>query len=145
MIESVNSLTAPTHSTAGANTPGGVADEGTEDPLSQIGAVLSAHLKSLQWISSTVQDVESKVGEAEAKVREASGGGKGGRTVAHGNNRSLGGYGSGSMTSSFGSGGREGSLTGSGAPLAGFGNMSLRGSEGPRARGFGLGSSTYRA
>lgn len=144
MIESVNSLTAPTQSsTAGANTPGGAVDEGAEDPLSQIAQVLSSHLKSLQWIGSTVQEVEGKVGEAETKVREASGG-KGGRTVSHTPNKSTAGYGSGSMTSSFGSGGREGSLTGSGAPLAGFGNMSLRGSEGPRARGFGLGSSTYR-
>jgi hypothetical protein len=40
---------------------------------------------------------------------------------------------------------RESSSGGSGGiPLSAFGSMSLRGSEPPRPRGFGLGSSTYR-
>lgn len=130
MIESVNSLTAPTQSSS--NTLNGSANpdadgQGSEDPLTQIAAVLNAHLKSLQWIDATVQEVETKVGDAEIKVREAA---SGGRSGAHNAGRSV---------------GREGSGGGNGGmPLSAFGGMSLRGSEAPRPRGFGLGSSTYR-
>ena len=134
MIESVNSLTAPTQSSSnplnGSTNPD-TDGQGSEDPLTQIAAVLNAHLKSLQWIDATVQEVETKVGEAEVKVREAAGGSRSG---AHNAGRSVGSAG---MRESSNGGG-------SGMPLSSFGSMSLRGSEAPRPRGFGLGSSTYR-
>jgi hypothetical protein len=135
MIESVNSLTAPTQASStsinGSTSPD-VDGQGSEDPLTQIAAVLNAHLKSLQWIETTVQEVEAKVGEAEVKVRDVAGGGRSG---SHKAGRSIGG-GSALRESSSGGGG--------GVPLSAFGSMSLRGSEPPRPRGFGLGSSTYR-
>jgi len=130
MIESVNSLTAPTQSSSGNADSSGLDDgQGAEDPLNQIGAVLNAHLKSLYWIDATVKEVESKVAEAEMKVKDAAGGG------AAGSSRKLG-------ASTLGGAGMRESM--SGVPLGQFGNMSLRGSEGPRSRGFGLGGSTYR-
>jgi len=135
MIESVNSLTAPTQpSTTSINgsSNADADDQGSEDPLTQIAAILNAHLKSLQWIDATVQEVEAKVSEAEVKVRETAGGGRSG---THNAGRGVGGS-AGLRESSTGSSG--------GMPLSAFGNLSLRGSEPPRPRGFGLGSSTYR-
>jgi hypothetical protein len=131
MIESVNSLTAPTQSSFNSASGSSGADgdpQGNEDPLTQIAAVLNAHLKSLQWIDVTVQEVENKVNEAESKLREAAGG----RTVPSNNTRNL----------AFGNSLRDSSS--GNLPVSAFGSMSLRGSEGPRQRGFGLGSSTYR-
>lgn len=108
MIESVNSLTVPTQS-AGAGTSGDSDGQRAEDPLTQIAAVLNAHLKSLTWINATVQEVEGKVAEAESKVKEVAGGGR----VVHHPTRSLGvsALGMGSSISREGSGA-------SGAPLA---------------------------
>ncbi|KAG8783325.1 FG-nucleoporin nsp1, partial [Serendipita sp. 398] len=137
MIESVNSLTAPTQSSTSNVTTGADSDaQGSEDPLMQIATVLNAHLKSLQWIDTTVQEVETKIVEAETKVKGLSGGGGSGGGRTHQSVRSIGGP---SMTSNIT---REGSGGSSMSSLAGFGNMSLRASEGPRARGFGLGSSS---
>lgn len=131
MIESVNSLTAPTHKTSTTNADNAsLDDQGAEDPLNQIGAVLNAHLKSLYWIDSTVKEVETKVTEAEARVKEVAGG------RVNSSNRKLG------VSSLGGSMTRESSS--GGVPLGQFGSMSLRGSEGPRQRGFGLKSSQLK-
>src|SRR6266404_1825154 len=53
MIESVNALTLPNspHAISSDSCAGG--KKADEDPLQQIGAVLNAHLKSLQWIDET--------------------------------------------------------------------------------------------
>lgn len=129
MIESVNSLTAPTQSSAHADKSSLDDGQGLEDPLNQIGQVLNAHLKSLYWIDNTVKEVEAKVNEAEEKVKDATGGGTSSRRLG---------------ASKLGASSLGGASGNQGLPLGQFGSMSLRASEGPRARGFGLGSSTYR-
>jgi nuclear pore complex protein Nup62 len=126
MIESVNALTLPNspHATSSdSSTSGKKADE---DPLQQIGAVLNAHLKSLQWIDETIRDVEGKVKEAERRMDGSAMGasvlGRGGFTLGE--------------TLRAGAPGGE-------LPAA-FADMALRQSEGPRQRGFGLGSTMRR-
>ena len=125
MIESVNALTLPNspHATSSDASAGG--KKADEDPLQQIGAVLNAHLKSLQWIDETVRDVEGKVKEAERRV----GGSAMGASVL-----GRGGF---ALDETMRSGTSGGELP------AAFAGMALRQSEGPRQRGFGL-SSTMR-
>lgn len=87
MIENINELTATSFTSpkqkssapnngngASATANGGdsAASESQDDPLMQISAVLSAHLKSLQWIDATVQEVEAKVIEGEKRVKQAN-------------------------------------------------------------------------
>ena len=122
MIESVNALTLP--NSPRATSPDSTANgkSADEDPLQQIGAVLNAHLKSLQWIDETVRDVEGKVQEAERRM----GGGAMGASV---------------LGQALGETMRAGT-PGGGLPAA-FAGLALRQSEGPRQRGFGL-STTMR-
>ena len=63
MIESVNALSEPENKDAKTR---------DEDPLEQIAQILSSHLESLQWIDSSVKEVETKVTDVERLVREAS-------------------------------------------------------------------------
>ena len=126
MIESVNALTLPNspHATSSDSSAGG-GKKADEDPLQQIGAVLNAHLKSLQWIDETIRDVEGKVKEAERRMDGSAMGasvlGRGGFALGE--------------TLRTGTPGGE-------LPVA-FAGMGLRQSEGPRQRGFGL-STTMR-
>lgn len=126
MIESVNALTLPNspHATSSDSSAGG--KKADEDPLQQIGAVLNAHLKSLQWIDETVRDVEGKVKEAE---RRMDGSAMGASVLGRG------GFGLGETM--------RGGTPGGELPAA-FAGMALRQSEGPRQRGFGLGSTMRR-
>ena len=125
MIESVNALTLPNSPHAASSDPSTGGKKADDDPLQQIGAVLNAHLKSLQWIDETVRDVEGKVKEAERRMdgsaMNASVLGRGGFLLGE--------------TMRAGTPGGE-------LPVA-FAGMALRQSEGPRARGFGL-STTMR-
>lgn len=59
MIESVNALYLPGDTTS------------TDDPMSQIGHILSNHLESLQWIDGAVREVDGKVIEVEKKIKES--------------------------------------------------------------------------
>ena len=126
MIQSVNALTLPNspHATSSDASVGG--KKGDEDPLQQIGAVLNAHLKSLQWIDERVRDVEGKVKEAERRM----GGNAMGAGVLGRGGFALG------ETIRAGTPGRE-------LPVA-FSEMALRQSEGPRQRGFGLNTTMQR-
>jgi nuclear pore complex protein Nup62 len=126
MIESVNALTLPNSPLATSSDSSAGGKKADEDPLQQIGAVLNAHLKSLQWIDETIRDVEGKVKEAERRMDGSAMGASvlGGR----------GGFGLGE-TMRTGTPGGE-------LPTA-FAGMALRQSEGPRQRGFGL-STTMR-
>ena len=45
--------------------------QSTEDPLTQIAAILNAHLSSLQWIESTTENLKGSVRELEGRVSEA--------------------------------------------------------------------------
>ena len=125
MIESVNALTLPNSPHAASSDPSAGGKKADDDPLQQIGAVLNAHLKSLQWIDETVRDVEGKVKEAERRMdgsaMNASVLGRGGFLLGE--------------TMRAGTPGGE-------LPVS-FAGMALRQSEGPRARGFGL-STTMR-
>lgn len=62
MIESVNELSLP--STNGSRSA-------EEDPLAQVAQILSRHLESLQWIDSSVRDVEGKVTDVEHRIKES--------------------------------------------------------------------------
>ncbi|KAF9514771.1 hypothetical protein BS47DRAFT_1361488 [Hydnum rufescens UP504] len=66
MIETVNSLGSIPDSASGGTTlfPNG---PGGHDPISQIEAILNAHLASLQWIDGAVKELEGKVKEVEAQ------------------------------------------------------------------------------
>ena len=55
---------------AGSGGMGGAAKG--EDALAQIGAILSTHLESLQWIDGAVREVEGRVGDVEKRLRETS-------------------------------------------------------------------------
>jgi len=125
MIESVNALTLPNspHTTSSESSAG--VKKADEDPLQQIGAVLNAHLKSLQWIDETIRDVDGKVKEAERRV---------GGSAMGANVLGRGGFGLGETM-------RTG--TPGGELPAAFAGMALRQSEGPRQRGFGF-STTMR-
>ena len=125
MIESVNILTLPNspHATSPDSTTGG--NRAGEDPLQQIGSVLNAHLKSLQWIDETIRDVEVKVKEAE---RRMDGSAMGASVLARGG---------------FALGETLRTRTPGGELPTAFAGMALRQSEGPRQRGFGL-STTIR-
>jgi hypothetical protein len=125
MIESVNALTLPNSPHASSSDASSGGKKADEDPLQQIGAVLNAHLKSLQWIDETVRDVEGKVKEGERRM----GGNAMGASVLGRGGFALG------ETMRAGSPGGE-------LPAA-FAGMGLRQSEGPRQRGFGL-STTMR-
>jgi len=68
MIETVNSLGSITDSGSGGGAgppfPNG---GGSNDPISQIEAILNAHLGSLQWIDGAVKELEGKVREVEVQ------------------------------------------------------------------------------
>jgi nuclear pore complex protein Nup62 len=66
MIESVNQLSLPNNAPSNADSVGG-------DPISQIEAILNAHLGSLQWIDAAVKEVEAKVKEVEGRVNGNAG------------------------------------------------------------------------
>lgn len=83
MIEAVNALSiGPGSQQEGANGASGGPSGLNEDPMNQIGQILSSHLESLQWIDGSVKELESSVSEVEKRVREAglsvNGGGSGG-------------------------------------------------------------------
>lgn len=61
LIQTLNAL-AP----AGASKP-------DDDPLSQIAAILNAHLGSLKWIEGTTQGLQANVRELEGRVGQVSG------------------------------------------------------------------------
>ncbi|KIY52338.1 hypothetical protein FISHEDRAFT_35401, partial [Fistulina hepatica ATCC 64428] len=61
MIESVNSLELNDSA------------EAKDDPMAQIAQILSNHLESLQWIDTSVRDVEGKVTEIERRIKRESG------------------------------------------------------------------------
>jgi len=126
MIESVNALTLPNSPHATSSDSSASGKRADEDPLQQIGAVLNAHLKSLQWIDETIRDVEGKVKETERRM----GGSAMGASVL-----GRGGFALGETM-------RAGTPGGGELPAA-FAGMALRQSEGPRQRGFGL-STTMR-
>ncbi|KIO29139.1 hypothetical protein M407DRAFT_6373 [Tulasnella calospora MUT 4182] len=82
MIDEVNSVTATSQhgkmkpadntsslATTTATGQGDVAMEDADamDPMSQIQAILNAHLDSLSWINTSVRDLEGKVGDLEGK------------------------------------------------------------------------------
>lgn len=60
MIESVNGLSVSSKPSDAA-----------EDPMSQIAQILSSHLESLQWIDSSVRDVEAKGTEVEKRIKDS--------------------------------------------------------------------------
>jgi nuclear pore complex protein Nup62 len=60
MIEAVNELS----SVRDASSSG-------DDPMSQIALILNSHLESLQWIDSSVRELETKVTDVEKRVKEA--------------------------------------------------------------------------
>jgi nuclear pore complex protein Nup62 len=78
MIETVNSLSSIPDSTSGGSGSGGgaaspFANGGAgNDPISQIEAILNAHLASLQWIDGAVKELESKVREVEIQQDNSS-------------------------------------------------------------------------
>ncbi|RXW24593.1 hypothetical protein EST38_g1227 [Candolleomyces aberdarensis] len=74
MIESVNALSM-------SQKP---AIEGGEDPMAQISQVLSSHLESLQWIDSSVRELDTKVNEVERRVKES------GHSFGNGKSRGFG-------------------------------------------------------
>lgn len=65
MIDSVNVLSEPSQE-------GGDSASKGDDPLQQIGQILSSHLDSLQWIDGAVREVEGKVNDVEKRMRETS-------------------------------------------------------------------------
>lgn len=81
MVDEVNSVTATsqhgakikpadnTTSLATATATGDVTMEDADamDPMSQIQAILNAHLDSLSWINTSVRELEGKVGDLEGK------------------------------------------------------------------------------
>lgn len=60
LIESVNTLSVSSK-----------LDDSGNDPMSQITQILSSHLDSLQWIDTSVREVENKVLEVEKRIRES--------------------------------------------------------------------------
>ncbi|KAG8885874.1 FG-nucleoporin nsp1 [Tulasnella sp. 331] len=82
MIDEVNSVTAPSHSTGmrpadNTNTLGPSNSqkrdmlEDDSDPMLQIQGILNAHLESLTWINGTVKELEGKVVDLEKKFGNA--------------------------------------------------------------------------
>ncbi|KAG9005739.1 FG-nucleoporin nsp1 [Tulasnella sp. JGI-2019a] len=81
MIDEVNFVTAPTHSTGikpadNTNSLGTSASqrqmlEDDADPMLQIQSILNAHLESLTWINGTVKELEEKVVDLEKKFGTA--------------------------------------------------------------------------
>jgi nuclear pore complex protein Nup62 len=68
MIDTVNTLTGSSN-TDGETMP--------EDPMSQVAAILNAHLGSLQWIDGATREVESKVRDIEVRTGGAMTGARG--------------------------------------------------------------------
>lgn len=69
MIDIVNGLTTTTTSSSQASSTASPfansASGGGGDPITQIEAILNAHLGSLQWIDGAVKDLEGKVKQVE--------------------------------------------------------------------------------
>lgn len=60
LIQTLNSLSPSLPAAAGSSA--------TEDPLTQIAAILNAHLSSLQWIEGTTDSLKTSVRELESRV-----------------------------------------------------------------------------
>ena len=63
LIQTLNSLSPTVLPSSSTQTP--------DDPLTQIAAILNAHLSSLQWIESTTAGLKNSVRELEGRVSEA--------------------------------------------------------------------------
>lgn len=71
MITEMNKLTG---NASGSLTFGGAEDDdGTtpSDSLSQIMAILNAHLSSLEWINNSTEDIEAKVAQLEKQMENS--------------------------------------------------------------------------
>jgi nuclear pore complex protein Nup62 len=72
MITEMNKLTG---NASGSLTFGGAEDDdgtaGPSDSLSQITAILNAHVSSLEWINNSTEDIEAKVVQLEKQMENS--------------------------------------------------------------------------
>lgn len=71
MITEMNKLTG---NASGSLTFGAEEDDtGPQDSLSQITAILNAHVSSLEWINNSTEDIEAKVAQLERQMENSQG------------------------------------------------------------------------